>query len=423
MLRLDRICIYLLMFGIILLIPSYTMITFIDELISFSMLAIAFVDCIANGAWKKYKLLWIFMGIFTFYAIYSIYFLNYNTPRYIWTDWIIGLKPYIPFAVFLAIGPEFTEADKRHLRYISIINCSITFLILLGGYRTITPVFVNPTFAAQVAFISATFYIYCSSDKHSGTIPIRNKVIAIIMLCVGLYSLKAKYFGEFIVSIFLLTLYKPGTFRYFSIKHALILLVIGLAILGASWSKIQYYFLTGNNGGSFDPTVVESFARPVMYVTAGQILFDHFPFGTGSASFGTAASSMNYSQVYFEYNIDNVHGISWRSEESFICDAFYPSLAQYGVIGLILFIWFWFYAYNFLRIMIRTNPTLYRTQFITGAMIITFLLIESIAATTLTHCSGTIIMCILGMSCAYGKQLFKKNATVQNIQNLAIRKI
>lgn len=423
MLRLDRICIYLLMFGIILLIPSYTMITFIDELLSFSMLAIALVDCIANGVWKKYKLLWIFIGIFTFYAIYSIFFLNYNTPKYIWIDWIIGLKPYIPFTVFLAIGPKFTESDKRHIRLISIINCSITFIILLGGYRTITPVFVNPSFASQVAFISATFFIYCSRDQISGAIPRKNKIIAIIMLCVGLYSLKAKYFGEFIISAFLLTLYKPGTFRKFSIKHASILLAIGLAILGASWSKIQYYFLTGNNGGSFDPTVVESFARPVMYVTAGQILFDHFPFGTGSASFGTAASSMNYSQVYFEYGIHNVHGISWRSEESFICDAFYPSLAQYGIVGLILFICFWFYAYNFLRIMIRTNPTLYRAQFIAGSMIITFLLIESIAATTLTHTSGAITMCILGMSCAYGKRLLKEQEAIQNIRDLAIRKI
>lgn len=243
------------------------------------------------------------------------------------------------------------------------------------------------------------------------------------MLCVGLLSLKAKYFAVFIPSIYLLTFYKPGTFRNFNVKHAIVLIAIGTAVFAATWNKIQYYFLTGSGDGSFDPTVVQSFARPVMYLTSGQIIVDHFPFGTGLASFGTAASSMNYSQVYFEYGLHNVHGISWRSETSFICDSFYPSLAQYGVIGIILFICFWFYIYKYLRILIRTNNNLYRAQFISGSMIIMFILFESIAATTFTSSTGMTTMCLLGMSCAFGRRLIESQEYERLTPQLSLRKI
>lgn len=47
--------------------------------------------------------------------------------------------------------------------------------------------------------------------------------------------------------------------------------------------KISFYFITGNSD-SFDPNVMESFARPVMYLHGFTILFDYFPFGSGLAS-------------------------------------------------------------------------------------------------------------------------------------------
>lgn len=423
MLSLNRICIYILMLGILLLIPSIKLISFLDELLSFSILAVALFDCFVNGSWKKYGLLWTLTGFLTFYAIYSVLFLEYNTPKYIIIDWIIELKPFIPFAVFLAIGPQFSERDKRWIRFMASVNSILVLIILCSGNSLTTAIFTNPTFGAQITFISAILYLYSSRDRLTGHISRRAKMIVLAMLCVGLISLKAKYFATFIPSVYLLTAYKPGTFRNFNIRHAVVLIALGATILIATWSKIQYYFLAGGGDGSFDPSVVQSFARPVMYLTSGQILVDHFPFGTGLASFGTAASSMNYSNVYFEYGIHNVHGISWRSEENFICDSFYPSLAQYGIIGLILFIAFWFYVYHFLRVLIREDSELYKAQFIAGAMIIMFLLFESVAATTLTSNSGMITMCLLGMSCAFGRRILEQQQTASVTAERLLRKI
>lgn len=422
MLNISKLCKLILIIGITLLVPSVRYLTFTDEILAFSLLFIALSDAIINGNWRKYKLLWLIIAIVSFYAWYSIEFLNYNTTRYILTDWVIELKPYIPFCVFFVIGPQFNEPEKRYIRIMCIINAIIVLFALLGGYYVTAQIISHPTYAAQTAFISGIFYYYCSRDNKTGDVCRRKIIIATTILCVGLLSLKAKYFAVFIPSIYMLTLYKPGTFRKFSVKHAIIVIVLCVMVLAATWSKIQYYFLTGNSD-SFDPTVVQSYARPVLYLTGAQILADHFPFGTGLASFASAPSVMNYSNVYFEYGLHNVHGISYRSEVSFVMDSFYPSLAQFGALGLILFICFWFYIYKYFKVIIRENDKLYRTQFIAGSMIIIFILVESIAATTFTHNSGMITMCLLGMSCAFGRRVLEQQKSEATAASLSTRKI
>lgn len=410
------------MLGLTLLILSNKHLVYLDEFISFSLLGIALFDCLFNGNFKRYRLLWLIMAIISFYAVYSILFLNYNTPAYILKDWVIELKPYIPFCVFFAIGPQFTEADKKYIRIICIVNAIIIGISFLIGSSAIKLLMSHHSYACQYAFICGLFYFYCSRNADTGIITKRDTLITIILISIGLMGFKAKYYAAYIPALYLLTLYKPGVMRNFTLKHALAMTILVCGIAGASWSKFQYYFLQGNSE-SFDPSVIESYARPVLYVTGSQILADHFPFGTGLASFASSASSESYSNVYFEYGIQNVHGISMRSEVSFITDAFYPSLAQFGVVGLILFIAFWFYIYSFLRILVRTNPDLYRAQFICGSLIIIFILAESAAATTFTHDSGMITMSLLGMACAYGKRQSDTSRTEQLSILNNIRKI
>ena len=89
-----------------------------------------------------------------------------------------------------------------------------------------------------------------------------------------------------------------------------------------------------------------------MYLHGFTILFDYFPFGSGLASFASFPSAENYSSLYYEYGLNNIGGLS-PDMPDFICDAFYPTLAQFGIIGVILFITFWVYTYRFLRMMIR----------------------------------------------------------------------
>ena len=115
MLRIDRLCIYVIIFGLISLIPSIDRIKFLDELSVMALGCIAFIDCIFNNAWRKYSALWIVMAILAFYAIYSIAYVNNNVPEAILTDWVIEQKPYIPLLVLLGIGPKLNHVDRRNI--------------------------------------------------------------------------------------------------------------------------------------------------------------------------------------------------------------------------------------------------------------------------------------------------------------------
>lgn len=408
MLRLDRITIWLIIVGLITIIPAVQYTTSIDEFLSLCFLGIGIMDSIVNGRWRQYGFLWIILAIMTFYAAYSFIHVHFNIPKAIFMDFIVELKPFIPIAVLLVIKPEFNDTDRKLIKGISLFNCTILAIGLILG-DTVTQFLVfHPTYSGIIIFISVLFYLYCSI-RQDGGIDKRDIKTALIFLTAGLICMRAKYFGYYVFALYFLFLYKTGIMRHFNIKHALGLFALFILVIAVSWHKIQYYFLVGESG-SFDPDVVQSFARPVLYLTGFQILFDYFPFGTGLASFATAASAQYYSDVYYEYGIDRVYGLAPDLDFNFICDTFFPVLAQFGVIGVVLFTYFWVWIYEFLRAMIRQDAPLLKYKFIIGSLITIFIMIESVAATTLTGSCGFIVMILLALTCIPGYEIRHKRA-------------
>ncbi len=418
MLRIDRACIYIIMLGMTMLIPSIQYTTNIDELCVMLFGAVAVLDCLFNNNWKRYRLLWIVLLILAFYAVYSLTVVHFNVPRAIALDFIIELKPFVPFIVIFAISPDLTESDKKIFKAICLFNCVILSIAFFMGHKAVELLVFHLTYGGTIIFASTMYYIYCSIDSN-GRIPRHDLITALVFLTIGLLCLKAKYYGIYILYLYFFYLYKPGILRNFSLKHAIMLTVLVATLLAVSWHKIQYYFISGNSD-TFDPKVIQSFARPVLYVTGLQIMGEFIPFGTGLASFATAASSQYYADTYYYYGIDKVHGLAPNKDFDFICDAFYPSLAQFGIIGLILFIYFWRYTYTYIRVLIRKDPDRYRYPFIIGSLIISFILIENTSATTFTHCVGFIVMTLFGFVCAKGKQIKEKDSetSVQIIQKI-----
>lgn len=421
MLRIDRLSIYIIIFGLIFLIPSVQYITFTDELCAYSLGLLAIADSIINNNWRKYKLMWIIVGLITFYGIYSITIVHFTSKAAIFRDWVIQNKPFLPFAVLFSINPKLTETDRKLIRKICYFNGFLLGFLFLFGWKAIKLLVFHPTYGSLIIFISSMFILFVSTDK-DGRLPTNVKNAVVILLTLGLLSLKAKYYGTYIISIYFLLVYKPGMFRKVSLKHIVGVLIIIALIFFATWHKISYYFIYGNSE-TFDPTVAESFARPVLYMTGFMILADYFPFGTGLASFATDSSNQTwaYSDVYYEYGIDRVHGLAPGLDFNFVNDTHYPSLAQFGIAGVILFFWFWVYAYSYLKYMIRFNPEKYKTPFIVGSLIICFILIESAAANTFTGGCGAVIMMLLGLVCARGKAL--KEAHMVKKQNIRLTKI
>lgn len=390
---------------------------FLDELLVFFMMGVVFLDVVVNKQYKKYKLLWIVTGIMSFYAVYSLLWVSYNTPKAIMYDFIAQMKPFCYFCVSYAVVPKFENKTKTLLKFICILNSIIVLICFVSGLTKI--VFYIVTYYGLVSIVSAMVYLFCSVDE-KGKVARKDITIIVIMLVVGLVSTRAKYYGEFVLSLYMLFIYKPGFLKKVNIKQVSLFVVILCVVLAVSWQKIDYYFISGGQEFQmFDEEMMESFARPVMYASMFVLLGFHPLLGSGLASFGTYASSsaVNYSNIYSLIGIDSVWGLS-EDFDLFICDAFYPELSQFGIVGIILFIYFFVWINRRISISLYTSG---KALYVVGIVSIIVLLIESVASTTFNQGAGAMFMMILGCICSVFKNIPKNE--IQTIKTKVYKDI
>lgn len=400
MISLEKWCNYILIFGLIMLVPSIVYVKFADELCALALMVGVTLDCIFNGNWRRYDLLWALIAIMTFYAVYSLTMVHFNVPAAIFVDWIIELKPYLPFVVFFCVRPHFTSGEKKMINAVSLFNAVLSILMLMVDKHIMRAVMLHPTYCGNIIFISCLFLIYCNLDEE-GQLPRKILYTILFFLTLGLLCGRSKYFGLYVFILFFLLIYKPGMMSRFNFKHFITIGVTLALVVVVAWSKFEFYFLTGG-AETFDPEVIESFARPVMYATAGLVILEFVPFGSGLASLGSYASEQWYSDLYYYYGINNVYGLS-PQESGFICDAFYATLGQFGVVGVILFIWFWIYAFSFVKALIRADGRKFKYLYIISSLIILYLLIESTSGNAFTQSVGMMPMCLFGIIAARGR--------------------
>ena len=171
------------------------------------------------------------------------------------------------------------------------------------------------------------YYLFSKQTK-------RNRNIAILIMLLGLISGKSKYFGECVVFIALVVFVK-SKINYTSVATLLKVAALGAVVIFFTWTKFNAYYVEGFQEDA------EAMARPATYETGMTIMFrDYIPFGSGLGSFGTAAAAKEYSPLYFKYHMDEIWGLS-PENPMFLADAFYPTLAEFGIMGLFFFLWFW----------------------------------------------------------------------------------
>ena len=153
-------------------------------------------------------------------------------------------------------------------------------------------------------------------------------------MLIGLLSGKSKYFGECVVFI-VLVYYVKRKIRQNLATLTKFLFLIAI-VLFFTWTKFDAYYVEGFN--IKDETHL--LARPETYKVALRILYDYFPFGSGLGSFATAAAAKEYSPLYFKYGLSTIWGLT-PENPMFLADCFYPTLAQFGVVGIIFFLIFW----------------------------------------------------------------------------------
>ena len=219
---------------------------------------------------------------------------------------------------------------------------------------------------------------YCSTNSWSDI------VVLLLILTTGLISTRSKFHGFWAIAIFLMVYMKLGGRIRFNITTTVLFGCLALITIWLAKDKIILYYVDGMMNSQ------EMWSRPAMMLTSMQILYDYFPFGCGLGSFGTFASAEYYSPVYSAYGIDHLWGLS-KDMPAFICDAFYPELAQFGVAGVILYFAFWF------SILRKSTKEQLPSGQLFVLLIFIFFLIEGIADATFTQNRGLFILILLGL--------------------------
>lgn len=369
------------------IIEKYTGFSYADELMA---LIFGFYALIQHPFQKIMKEFYICCFVFVAYLIYSFSILL-NVSNAILMDFFIQIKPYLIFYFAIMSGFCLTDKYKRILKKMVVVYALIFFplgFLYLFNVQEIWE-YIHPSRYSTIFVILGFIYLYCSSkDKCS----IRRSML---IWAIGLLSVKGKMFGFYLSAFFIF--YILGRNR---IKISFKYLLLGCLFLGGIWlicrEKIMFYFIEGSQADV-------AFGRPALYIGAVDILSEYFPFGSGFGTYGTFASDMYFSPIYIRnrYLLNSQIG-----DGLFISDAFYPSLAQYGYVGILLFLVFWkrrIKDANFL--FSRSHIIEYKCLL----LIIIYFAIECTSDSTFVQNRGMMIMLLMAMFINEGNSKYKSN--------------
>lgn len=269
---------------------------------------------------KPWSEFFVCISIMAFYVGYSLMF-GANIAESVWIDLMQEIRPYTIIFCTWILNPQFTKKQKKWML--------ATMVVTLGSWIFYHPVsFQNkdaefPVLGQLAICTGMAWYLFSEPTK-------RNKYIALVLVLTGMLAPKFKFMGEVICFIaFVFFLKKRLNFR--SPKTMIYCAILVAIILTVTWTRFDGYYVSGLSN--------DELARPMTYKTSLKILYDYFPFGSGMGSFACNGAWQYYSPLYYKYKLNDIWGLDEGG--GFICDAYYPTLAQFGIVGVFFFLWFW----------------------------------------------------------------------------------
>lgn len=342
-------------------------ISVIDEVSAILLLLILIVN-------KKEKEVNLFLIVVSFFFLFSVFFSVNRSYEAIFLDAIQQIKPFVFFYFFFNSNVQLNEQQTHSLSKISFGLAVLSFIVGISlDYHFYSGLFSHPAGYGIKMFVYGLLYYYYSIDKQ------KSKKVFFFIITLGLLSMRSKYFGYYIISVYLLYFLKSKI--RISIKYLLILILLVSLIIYFTQEKLLAYL--GDDA-------IESQARTVLYVNSPRVLMDYPIFGSGLATYASWFSGVYYSPLYSLYGIDNVWGISEEFPD-FIADTYFPELVQFGLFGLFLFFMFW-------KKRICSISKCYcnsRDDYCIGWIIVSFVFIESIASPMLLTMNSLIPLYLL----------------------------
>lgn len=363
--------------------------SFTDELCAFLFLLVYMCytfnyNLIGKEMIKTYSILFL-------YFLYACFY-GQNTPKAALVDFIIISKPFLLFYICYYLPINFNKTFRKRLQ-IFCITVSIICLCIGLNKTAIRLFFGADAQMASTICIATILYLYCS-NKTSKDIK-----ISILLLSIGLLSTRSKFYGFYISYIFIFFFaHKFKLKKGLSIRNIFFMIILLGAILAATWEKTYGYVYTS---GLSNENAQDMIARPALYMGMIEILKEYPLLGSGMGSYANHASAAYYSPIYYKLGYEKIWGLS-PDMPAFAADTFFPALAQYGIIGIILFYLFWKKRITEAKFYFSNLPQ-YNVHYKLCIVIVIFFLIESLADSTFTQNRGMFMMGLFGLILREGR--------------------
>lgn len=268
--------------------------------------------------WKEFI---VCLSVIAFYTLYSFLY-GVNVADSVWLDLMQEIRPYIIIFCTWILNPRFTKRQKKWMLGTMVITL---FSWIFYHPQTLdTQVEAEFPVLGQLAICTGmSWYLFTKETK-------RNRNIALLLVLTGMMAPKFKFMGE-VVCFIGFVFFVKNRLNFKSPKTIIYAVLLVTVILMVTWTRFDTYYVSGLSN--------DELARPMTYKTSLRILWDYLPFGSGMGSFACNGAWKFYSPLYYKYNLNGI----WGLDESggFICDAYYPTLAQFGIVGVFFFCWFW----------------------------------------------------------------------------------
>lgn len=126
--------------------------------------------------------------------------------------------------------------------------------------------------------------------------------------------------------------------------------------------------------------------RNALYLASFEIARDYFPFGSGQGTYGSWPVGKTYSQIYYDYHLDEVQGLSKEdalglTKSQFIFDTHWSSvIGEMGFLAGLVDLWLWFLPAIISVRYLRTQENEIRAMAFAVIMMTMSVFVESIAA-------------------------------------------
>ncbi len=318
-----------------------SVLSFIDEFIVFTCLIVY----VANILIKRNSITKTEFAIIFFFALFIIVGLISNIISGIIRSSSAIALDIISFSKFtiISLGGFYLFKNTKNITTIFAITVKIVHLLIITGFAlAITNQIVDLGMRNEYRYGIYCFkFIYMSAGIFSWycylfllilTIDLMQNPNKKTFFYIALHMLtwiltgRSRAFAFIAIYLVLAFILKMHNTHHKPMKiHLKYIITLGVLSLLVAWNQIVFYFTT------------ETQARNILLRVGFNLSRDFFPFGAGFATFGTNASQVFYSPIYYMYGMSNIYGFT-ATDPKYLTDTFWPAVGgETGIIGIMIY--------------------------------------------------------------------------------------